>query len=212
MKRNTASPSATLPTERIGLNPSRTYICRHARVCAALLLGSIRCRERRGRRGRVLFPQSSKSRERVTPADKKKSRTCVCLCVCVFFPTYFGDSPRTKARRVLHFAVHSADFTMVCFSVLLNQPGSHRSEHWGFIFFKDSNQIKDGTSPHFLFFFNAPVPAFIFIARSVQPSLSLVDVETETEFGLLTNLFSFFYRFPLPGPKVRANCRRDLNP
>ena len=84
MKRNTASPSATLPTERSGLNPSRTYICRHARVCAALLLGSIRCRERRGRRGRVLFPQSSKSRERGTPADKKKSRTCVCVCVCSF--------------------------------------------------------------------------------------------------------------------------------
>ena len=108
------------------------------------------------------------------------------VCVCSF-PSILVTVPRRiKARRVLHFAVYSGDYTFAAyFSVLLNQPGSHEGgEHWGFFFF--------------LFFFTAPptlryLPSF-FITRRVQPSLSLVD--NEVEFCLLTKLFSS-YRFPL---------------
>ena len=106
----------------------------------------------------------------------------MCVCVRVFFPSILVTVPPIKARRVLHFAAYSGDYTIAAYlSVLLNQPGSHRRGRTLGLF-----------SSFYISLMPLPLlrclPSF-FIARRVQPSLSLVD--NEVEFCLLTKLFSF---------------------
>ena len=78
------------------------------------------------------------------------------VCVCSF-PSILVTVPRRiKARRVLHFAVYSGDYTFAAyFSVLLNQPGSHRKgvntgAFSSFYFSSLPHPLFCGTCLHFL--------------------------------------------------------------
>ena len=97
------------------------------------------------------------------------------FCMCVWsLPSILVTVPRTRARRVLHFAVFSGDCFLETvlrsvFSVHLKQPGSHRrGENTGNFFFSFFSLMLRPLLRCF---------AFVFIAKRVQPSLSPVDIE-----------------------------------
>ena len=58
---------------------------------------------------------------------------CVCVCVCTF-PIYLVTIPLIKARRVLHFAVSSEDYTLqrTFLSFSTNRGHTGGGEPWGF--------------------------------------------------------------------------------
>ncbi len=94
------------------------------------------------------------------------------MCVCVFV-SCIGDSPSGQGETcVLHFAVYLEDYTYSAYFSVRLEPTEVTQEG-----------VNTGAFIFFLYSFVPHLPpavrAYIFIARRVQSSLSLVDHEAE---------------------------------